>query len=122
MRPQERVRVFVVWGTVLEDDTDPPSSRVSSLLFDPRVDQFWDPKHGTQAAVATAAAQGVKGLEEFKPGEHTPYDLALVYRPRARWGDRLPAPVYCGSPVAVAMDGITKSLSSIAVGAGAPAR
>jgi hypothetical protein len=43
--PRYDLRVYVVWGTVLPDDHDPPTLDVSLLFTDPRVKQFWDPNH-----------------------------------------------------------------------------
>src|SRR5262245_13419071 len=117
MRPRDRVRVFVAWATVLSTDTLPPSAQVTKLLFDARVEQFWDVKRGVQAEVAAAAARGTKKLEDFKPGEHTPYDLVLVYRPGTRWGNQLPAPEYCGVPVATSIEDLEHVLTRVEGGA-----
>src|SRR5262249_60917812 len=74
-------RVYVVGGTVLPDDRVPPTSDVSGKLTAARVKQFWDPNHDLSLMVRAAADSGMKAFHEFKTGEHTPYDLAAVYKP-----------------------------------------
>jgi len=114
--PRYDLHVYVVWGTVLPDDRDAPTSDVSGRLSDARVKQFWDPSHDLSSMVRAQADSGMKAFKEFKTGQHTPYDLAALYKPGAKWVERIPEPVYVGVPVAEAIPELNKQLTGLGIG------
>jgi len=114
--PRYDLRVYVVWGTVLPDDRDPPTLEVYSLLSDSRVKQFWDPNHDLSLLVRAAADSGMKAYRDFKTGEHTPYDIASLYKPGTKWTAKIPAPAYVGVPVAVSIPDLNKQLAGLGIG------
>jgi hypothetical protein len=88
--PGAPVRVLVVWEPVLPTDWGTPSPSLTSFIADGRTVQFWDRGRKLSAmlggtdAVARLASEtkidfGMKGVI---------WDVALVYGPGARWGDR----------------------------------
>jgi len=101
--PKADLKIYVVWGTVLPQDQDPPTDSVSALITDPRVQQYWDPNHDVSLLVHAAADSGMKAFSEFKAGGHTPYDMANLYKPGTKWTAKMPEPVskrYSASPEA----------------------
>ena len=109
------MRVYVVWATVLENDTDPPTAEISGLLKDERIRQFWDPARDLSAMVRAAADSGMTAFHDFKTGGHTPYDMAIVYKPGTRWVEKIPKPVWVGSPVAPSIQELGKQLNALGV-------
>jgi hypothetical protein len=87
--PSADIRVLVVWIPIFPVDANP---RVAKLLVDHRAIHYWDGEGKLGLAVSKlglAARQlGYGGTEAW--------DIFLVYRPDAKWGE-LPAAV--GSPV-----------------------
>lgn len=114
--PRYDLEVYVVWGTVLPDDRDPPTLEVYSRLSDPRVKQFWDPDHDVSLMVRAAADSGMKVFHDFKTGEHTPYDMANLYKPGTKWVEKIPAPIYVGVPVAESIPELNKRIAGLGVG------
>jgi hypothetical protein len=106
------VRVYVVWATVLENDVDPPTADISGLLKDGRVQQYWDPARDLSAMVRAAADSGMTAFHDFKTGGHMPYDMAIVYKAGAHWVERIPKPLWVGSPVATAIPDLNKQLAA----------
>lgn len=114
--PRYDLKVYVVWGTVLPDDRDPPTLDVSMLITDSRVKQFWDPNHDLSLMVRAEADSGMKEFSDFKTGGHTPYDIANLYKPGTKWVARVPAPFYVGVPVAESIPELTKKLQGLGIG------
>jgi hypothetical protein len=113
--PHADLKVYVVWGTVLPDDRDPPTDSVSALITDPRVEQFWDPNHDVSVLVHAAADSGMKAFSEFKAGGHTPYDMANLYKPGTKWTAKIPEPIYVGVPVGTTIPELKKQLAGIGI-------
>lgn len=75
---------LVVWGPMLERETEAEARAATALLPDPRVQHFWTPEHGLAERFAPAV-----GLAE---GERA-WDVYLLYRPGVRWlGEAPPVP------------------------------
>jgi len=70
-----RLRVFVVWLPLSEEDTSQTARRAAGDLSDPRVRHFW--VGDTEIAQAFAATLGIKN----EPA----WDVFLVYGPGAVW-------------------------------------
>ena len=94
-----RLRVLVVWEPILPTDWRAPSWSTLRRIPDPRVKQFWDPKH--------LVAQELGRIAKEKPGQVQPaccvqkgffWDEAIVYEPGARWKDG-PTPAFMDGPV-----------------------
>ena len=107
------MRVYVVWATVLENDIDPPTANISGLLKDERIRQFWDPARDLSAMVRAAADSGVTAFHDYKTGGHTPYDMAILYKPGTHWVEKVPKPVWVGAPVATAIPDLNKQMAAV---------
>jgi hypothetical protein len=116
--PKWDLKIYVVWGTVLPQDTDPPTDSVAALITDPRVKPYWDPNHEVNHMVRAAADSGMAEFSLFKEGGHTPYDMANLYTPGTKWIAKIPEPVYVGTPVGTSIDEIKKQIEIVL---GAPA-
>ena len=79
-----RLRVYVLWGPMLGDETEASTHRAASHLPDPRVMQFWDPT----PAMAKRIGQSV-GLKDTAA-----WDVFLAFPAGERWADPAPAPAY----------------------------
>jgi hypothetical protein len=89
-RPMAGVRAFVVWEPVLPTDWGAPSPSLTSFVSDRRAAHFWDRKRRLSAAMGGPAAVSKLALEskiEFGMKDVI-WDVAFVYPPGARWGDR----------------------------------
>ena len=81
-----RLAVFVVWGPMLQKETEEDAQAASAFLSDPRARHFWS---GTQA-LAEAFAEPT-GLAPF----HLPaWDTYLLYAAGIRWQAAPPVPTY----------------------------
>jgi hypothetical protein len=110
--PDRRVRVFAVWEPVLETDVGPPTASVLSRLSDARVEQYWDPGRVLSGRILKAS-HTVSTFAIFSGQLQAAWDLAAVYPPGSRWpGGEVPAPVYCGNPVAESIDSLRARLGS----------
>jgi len=82
------VRVFVVWEPVLTTDWARPGAGLTSLIDDPRVEQFWDRSrrlsemYGGASKLDTLAGVRKVGFRM----KDVVWDSALIYPPGTRWG------------------------------------
>ena len=111
--PRNRVRVFAVWEPVLPTDLGPPTGLVLSQLKDSRAEQYWDPKRLLSGRILAAARANVPAFAIFSGDQEAAWDLVAVYPPGVRWGDGIPAPVYCGNPVVAAIDSLRARLAPV---------
>jgi hypothetical protein len=109
--PDRPVRVFAVWEPVLPTDIGPPTANVVSRLSDARVEQYWDPGRLLSGRILTAS-HTVPAFAIFSGELSAAWDLAAVYPPGSRWEGGVPAPVYCGNPVAESIDSLRVRLVS----------
>jgi hypothetical protein len=91
--PAAAVRVLVVWEPVLPTDWGTPSPSLTSFIGDPRAVQFWD--RGRRLSAMLGGTDAVERLAsetkiDFRMKDVI-WDVALVYAPGARWGDRAAA-------------------------------
>jgi len=110
--PGRRLRVFAVWEPVLATDVGPPTATVLSRLRDSRVAQFWDPGRILSGRIL-AASHTVPSFAIFSGQLQAAWDLAAVYPPGVPWpSGAVPAPVYCGNPVAESIDSLRARVAS----------
>jgi hypothetical protein len=88
--PDAPVRVLVVWEPVLPTDWGSPSPSLTSFIGDRRAVHFFD--RDRRLSVAMGGPGGVGNLAadsriEFRMKDVI-WDVAFVYPPGARWGDR----------------------------------
>jgi hypothetical protein len=92
------VRVLVVWEPILPSDWRPPSGSTLGRIPDPRVRQFWDPKH----VVASALQEIAKHKPQPEPNccvqKGFDWDEAILYTPHTRWKDE-PISTFWDGPV-----------------------
>ncbi len=92
-RPDAPVRVLVIWEPVLPTDWGSPSPSLTAFVADRRAIHFFDRERrlsvsmGGPGAVEKLAAQS---KIEFRMKDVI-WDVAFVYPPGARWGDRAAA-------------------------------
>jgi len=79
-----RLRVYVLWGPMLGDETEDAARRAARHLPDPRAVQFWT----STPTLATRVGQTV-GLKDMPA-----WDVFLLFAPGARWTDPAPQPAY----------------------------
>ena len=88
--PDAAVRVFVVWEPVLPTDWGTPSPSLTSFVADRRAVHYWDRDRRLSASLGGPGV--VEGLARMpRIGfrmKDVVWDVALVYPPGARWGDR----------------------------------
>jgi len=97
-----RVRAFAVWEPVLWTDLGPPSTRKLATISDPRVAQYWDPKHAVSNFVPSsdwAAKEGMFTQGERSSDKVVAWDLILLFPAGSCGSGALPAPVFRGDPV-----------------------
>lgn len=85
--PDERLRVYVVWGPYKEREKEEDARMAATFLPDPRATHFW----------TESPAAGNLFNEPLKPlglGSHSAWDSFLVYAPDARWGESPPQPAH----------------------------
>lgn len=80
----ESLRVFVVWGPMLGDESEEDARGATAFLPDPRARHYWTGVHALAEELAVPL-----GLE----GERA-WDTYLVYPPGAEWGEAPPRPAY----------------------------
>jgi hypothetical protein len=80
----ERLRVFVAWVPMLEDDIEAALAEAISVLPDQRVTHFWDADGSLQSF------QRVLGLGDGIPA----WDLYLLYESGTTWEALPPTPTF----------------------------
>jgi hypothetical protein len=88
--PASAVRVLVVWEPILPTDWGSPSPSLTSFVADPRAIHFWD--RGRRLSAMLGGVANVEKLArdlkvEFRMKDVI-WDVALVYPPGVRWGER----------------------------------
>jgi hypothetical protein len=88
--PSADIRVLVVWIPIFPADANP---RIAKLLVDHRATHYWD----VEGKIGLSLRKlGLAVGRQLGYGGTAAWDIFLVYRPDAEWGE-LPAAV--GSPV-----------------------
>lgn len=82
--PDDRLRVYVVWGPMLGEEKAEDAKLATAYIPDPRATHFWTPAH-----VLAEAMKGPLGLAENRA-----WDTYQVFTPDAHWGETPPTPVY----------------------------
>ena len=82
--PDERFRVYVVWGPMLEKEKEEDARQATVHLPDPRVTHFW-----TDAHVLAEAFEAPLGLQKVRA-----WDTYMLFPPGATWGETAPTPAY----------------------------
>ena len=81
-----RIRLYLVWGPMEEEDTEADARRVTVNLPDPRAVHFW-----TDDDVLAEAWARTLGVVD----DEAAYDTYMIFPPGAVWGeDGPPAPPY----------------------------
>jgi hypothetical protein len=83
----DRLRVYVVWGSYKERETEADARFAAPFIPDPRATHFW----------TETPAPGNLFNEPLKPlglGPQSAWDSFLVYAPDARWAESPPAPAH----------------------------
>jgi hypothetical protein len=80
----DRLRVYVVWGPMLGDETEAAAKGATVHLPDRRSQHFWTGAHGV--AELFRAPLGL--------GTALAWDTFLVYPAGVRWEEAAPVPVY----------------------------
>jgi hypothetical protein len=90
--PDERFRIYVVWGPMLEKEKEEDAKKATVHLPDPRVTHFWTPEHGVAEAF-----EAPLGLDKVRA-----WDTYMLFGPQARWGETPPVPdfyMHVGKPL-----------------------
>jgi hypothetical protein len=82
--PDDRLRVYVVWGPMLGEEKESDAKEATAHLPDPRVTHFWAPTH-----VLAEAMAGPLGMEGSRA-----WDTFQVFAADAHWGEKPPVPAY----------------------------
>ena len=81
-----RIRLYVVWGPMEEEDTEAHARKVTVNAPDPRATHFW-----TDDDVLADTWAQVLGVED----DEAAYDTYMIFPPGARWGaEKPPMPPY----------------------------
>jgi hypothetical protein len=108
--PDKAVRAFIVWEPVLVTDVGPPKTSVLSRVSDVRAEQWWDRDRLLSDRVLKGAREGQPAFAIFSGDQKQVWDLVAVYPPGTKWRDAIPAPSYCGNPLAEAIDSLRARL------------
>jgi len=104
--------VLVVWEPILVTDWRSPSGSTLARLSDPRVRQFWDPKH--VVSIELSQMESLRHLQtEPNSGKGFYWDEAIVYGPHSKWKDA-PTPLFWNGPVYQVIPGLGGALNGIA--------
>jgi hypothetical protein len=98
--PSKPVRAFIVWEPVLATDVGPPTTSVLSRVSDSRAEQWWDRDRLLSDRVLTGAREGLPAFAVFSGDQELVWDLVALYPPGTKWRNAIPAPAYCGNPLA----------------------
>lgn len=82
--PDDRLRVYVVWGPMLGDEKEEDAKEATEHLPDARVTHFWTPTN-----VLAEAMDGPLGIEGALA-----WDTYQLFGPDARWGEAPPLPAF----------------------------
>lgn len=88
----ERLRVYVVWGPMLDKEKEEDARDATIHVADPRVIHFWTASH--QLAEAIDGPLGIEGSRAW--------DTFLLFGPEARWDEAFPTPasvMHVGKPL-----------------------
>lgn len=91
--PDERFRVYAVWGPMLKKEKEEDAKQATVHLPDPRVRHFWTGSQGV--AEAFEAPLGLR--------DEPAWDTFMVFPPGVTWGEAVPTPAYYmhkGKPLA----------------------
>jgi hypothetical protein len=80
-----RLRLYVVWGPMEEEDTEADARRATINAPDPRATHFW-----TDDDVLADTWAQVLGVVDDETG----YDLYMMFPPGVRWEEKPPVPPY----------------------------
>ncbi|HUK62821.1 MAG TPA: hypothetical protein VLV15_05790 [Dongiaceae bacterium] len=112
------MRIIMVWEHATASDQQVPDTRVLALVSDPRVVQFWDPDRLTSRTMVRELPHDLAYAMADTTGGAPPlvWDIAMVYGPKARWGDRFPVPSFFATPVPDSIDGFRAALARALLG------
>jgi hypothetical protein len=96
-----------VWEPILPTDWSRPSGMVQSRISDRRVIQYWDNDH----LVAEDLRHQLSSEPSCCQRKGILWDLALLYRKQAQWGNS--SPVFADGPVVEAAPTLGKRLASL---------
>jgi hypothetical protein len=82
----DRLRIYVVWGSFKERETEADARFAAPFVPDSRATHFWTAS--TAPGDLFQAPLGPLGL-----GANSAWDSFLLFAPEARWGDAAPTPV-----------------------------
>lgn len=80
-----RIRLYVVWGPMEEEDTEAHARKATVNAPDPRATHFW-----TDDDVLADTWAQVLGVVD----DEAAYDTYMIFPPGARWEDKPPVPPY----------------------------
>jgi hypothetical protein len=90
--PDDRLRVYLVWGPMLGEEKEEDARNATIHMTDPRVTHFWTASH--QLAEAVDGPLGIEGSRAW--------DTFLLFGPDARWDGAFPTPssvMHVGKPL-----------------------
>jgi hypothetical protein len=110
-----RLRVYTVWGPMLDKETEADARRATTFIQDPRLTHFWTDSDGVAQQFKVAL-----GLADADA-----WDTFLLFPPGTRWAEGAPRPssvMHVGKqlPKERRLNGVTLAAEVRAVLAGAP--
>lgn len=85
--PDERLRVYVVWGPYKEREKEEDARFAATFMPDPRATHFW-----TETPAPGNLFNGP--LKPLGLGPHSAWDSFLLFAPDTRWEETVPAPAH----------------------------
>lgn len=111
--PNQAIQVLIVWEPILMTDWGRPGAAALKRIPDPRVRQFWDPRHVVAAALRRAGKGKTPSPEpECCMAKGFYWDDAILYAKGAKWGDQPDAKFWNG-PVFRVEPELEKTLSQL---------
>src|SRR5262245_8460958 len=99
--PRDKMRLFLVWAAVRNQDKKRLPEGTYERVPDPRVAQFWDPKLDLSKRIAKDVSKDPTPyhVEEPIDSKTVVWDFAAVYPVGVKWEKTFPVPSYYGKPV-----------------------
>jgi hypothetical protein len=112
--PQQDIRVFVVWQSILETDWTRPGAGILRRVHDRRARQYWDAENVFPRRLAEKLRSDATHPQPncCETDEGVPWDLVAVYPAGARWDDALPVAAYIDGPVWRAKKALAEALKN----------
>ena len=113
--PDLDIRVLAIWVPVIKTDNREAAVRATSVLDDPRVTQFYDPRLRTSRWFKSNVVDKIKRLGSKRVfGSGITWDAFFLYGANATWNQRPKSHLTAGATVVAEFDRLTTEIEKLA--------